>query len=102
MQDIDFLSEDSELPLLDFDFLRNCIAVIIAHYNRRCGSISIDFCSDNYIIEVNRRYLINDYYTDIITFDYNEGDIVSRDSSISLDTDQLIPIELNTASMQAL
>ncbi len=102
MQDIDFLSEDSELPQLDFDFLRNCIAEIIAHYNRRCGSISIVFCSDNYILEVNRRYLNHDYYTDIITFDYNEGDIVSGDLVISLDTVQSNSIEFNTAYREEL
>lgn len=102
MQDIDFFSEDSELPQLDFDFLRNCIAGIIAHYNRRCGSISIVFCSDNYILEVNRRYLNHDYYTDIITFDYNEGDIVSGDLVISLDTVQSNSIEFNSTYREEL
>ena len=102
MQDIDFLSEDSELPQLDFDFLRNCIAEIIEHYYRRCGSISIVFCSDNYILDVNRRYLNHDYYTDIITFDYNEGDIVSGDLVISLDTVQSNSIEFNTTYREEL
>ena len=42
---------------------------------RRIGDISIIFCSDNYILDVNQKYLQHDYFTDIITFDYCEGDI---------------------------
>ena len=44
------------------------------------------FCSDEKILEVNRRYLQHDYYTDIITFDYCEGNRLSGDLFISLDT----------------
>ena len=44
------------------------------------------FCSDEKILEVNRQYLQHDYYTDIITFDYCEGDRLSGDLFISLDT----------------
>ena len=41
---------------------------------RRIGNISIIFCSDNYILDINRKYLEHDYFTDIITFDYCEDD----------------------------
>ena len=44
------------------------------------------FCSDEKILEVNRQYLQHDYYTDIITFDYSEGDRISGDIFISIDT----------------
>ena len=44
------------------------------------------FCSDEKILEVNRQYLQHDYYTDIITFDYCEGNRLSGDLFISLDT----------------
>ena len=44
------------------------------------------FCDDEHILEVNREYLGHDYYTDIITFDYCEGDMVNGDIVISLDT----------------
>ena len=53
---------------------------------RRIGDISIIFCSDNYILDVNQQYLQHDYFTDIITFDYCEGDILNGDIFISLDT----------------
>jgi rRNA maturation RNase YbeY len=38
------------------------------------------------ILRVNREYLQHDYFTDIITFDYTEGDLISGDLFISLDT----------------
>ena len=44
------------------------------------------FCNYEKILEVNRQYLQHDYYTDIITFDYTEGDTISGDLFISLDT----------------
>lgn len=53
---------------------------------RRLGDISIVFCSDNYILDVNLKYLQHDYYTDIITFDYCEGDKISGDLFISIDS----------------
>ena len=53
---------------------------------RRIGQISIIFCSDNYILDINQRYLQHDYFTDIITFDYCEGDRLSGDLFISVDS----------------
>lgn len=53
---------------------------------RRIGQISIIFCSDNYILDVNQKYLGHDYFTDIITFDYCEGDRLSGDLFISIDS----------------
>ena len=50
------------------------------------GSINIIFCSDNYILDVNQRYLNHDYFTDIISFDYCEGNVISGDLFISIDT----------------
>ena len=53
---------------------------------RRLGDISIIFCSDNFILDVNMKYLQHDYFTDIITFDYCEGDRLSGDLFISIDS----------------
>lgn len=53
---------------------------------KRVGDISIIFCSDNYILDVNMRYLQHDYFTDIITFDYCEGNVLSGDLFISIDS----------------
>ncbi len=53
---------------------------------KRLGDISIIFCSDNYILDVNMKYLQHDYFTDIITFDYCEGNRLSGDLFISVDS----------------
>lgn len=53
---------------------------------RRLGEISVVFCSDSYLLEMNRKYLGHDYFTDIITFDYSEAGVLSGDLFISIDT----------------
>jgi len=55
-------------------------------YGRRVGEVGYLFCDDEKILDVNRQYLGHDYYTDIITFDYCEDDVISGDLVISLDT----------------
>ena len=62
------------------------IKAVAATYGKRVGDIGYLFCSDEHILDVNREYLGHDYYTDIITFDYCEGDTLNGDLVISLDT----------------
>ena len=59
---------------------------VAATYGRKVGEIGYMFVNDEKILEVNREYLGHDYYTDIITFDYDEGDRINGDLVISLDT----------------
>lgn len=62
------------------------IKAVAASYGKKVGEIAYIFVNDEKILEVNREYLQHDYYTDIITFDYCEDDIISGDLFISLDT----------------
>ena len=62
------------------------IKAVAASYGRRVGEIGYLFVDDEKILEVNREYLGHDYYTDVITFDYDEDETVSGDIVISLDT----------------
>jgi len=62
------------------------IRQVVASYGRKTGEIGYMFVNDDKILEVNREYLGHDYYTDVITFDYDEDDVVSGDIVISLDT----------------
>ena len=69
------------------------IKAVAATYGKQVGSIAYIFCNDDKILEVNQQYLQHDYYTDIITFDYCEDelllghkDTISGDLFISLDT----------------
>jgi len=49
------------------------------------GDISIIFCSDQYLLKINREFLKHDFYTDIITFDYVLENNISGDLFISIE-----------------
>lgn len=59
---------------------------VASGYGRTVGEVGYMFVDDEKILELNREYLGHDYYTDIITFDYDEGDVINGDIVISLDT----------------
>ena len=62
------------------------VKAVAETYGKRVGDVAYIFCDDEKILEVNREYLEHDYYTDIITFDYSEGNRIAGDLFISLDT----------------
>ena len=59
---------------------------VIEYFHRKPINITYIFCSDEEILRINKSYLNHDYYTDIITFDYSNGDELSGDLYISLET----------------
>jgi rRNA maturation RNase YbeY len=59
---------------------------VIRKHEKKAGDIAYIFCNDGKIIEMNRQYLQHDYFTDIITFDYTDGNTISGDVFISLET----------------
>ncbi len=66
--------------------IRRWLKMVAGSEIREIGDVNIIFCSDNYILDVNLKYLQHDYYTDIITFDYCEGKVLSGDLFISIDS----------------
>jgi rRNA maturation RNase YbeY len=83
---IQFFAEGVDMPTLQKTLLRNWIKAVAERHERKVGEVSYIFCNDDKILEVNRQYLQHDYYTDIITFDYTEGNRIGGDLFISLDT----------------
>lgn len=83
---ISYYAEDIKLPTIKKRATNAGIKEVAKGYNKKAGNIAYIFCSDEKILEVNKQYLQHDYYTDIITFDYTEGDVISGDLFISLDT----------------
>ena len=83
---ITYQTEDMRMPAIRKRETSEWIKAVAATYNKKVGEVAYIFCSDEKILEVNRQYLEHDYYTDIITFDYTEGNRISGDLFISLDT----------------
>ncbi|WP_195546553.1 rRNA maturation RNase YbeY [Bacteroides intestinalis] len=83
---VSYQTDGVEMPAIKKSKTTEWIKAVAVTYEKRVGEIAYIFCSDEKILEVNRQYLQHDYYTDIITFDYCEGNRLSGDLFISLDT----------------
>jgi metalloprotein, YbeY/UPF0054 family len=83
---VHYYSENIPQPKLRKRLISTWIKEVAQLHGKQTGEISYIFCDDEKILEVNRQYLQHDYYTDIITFDDNEGDKINGDIFISLDT----------------
>lgn len=81
-----YQADGVKLPAIKKRDTSNWIKAVAATYGKKVGDVAYIFCSDEKILEVNNQYLQHDYYTDIITFDYTEGNTISGDIFISLDT----------------
>ena len=92
---VTYQTEGVKMPDIKKRETTEWIKNVAASYGKRLGEIAYIFCSDEKILEVNRQYLQHDYYTDIITFDYCEGDRLSGDLFISLDTIRTYDDELH-------
>ena len=83
---IRYFQEDIQFELKQKMRNNRWLKMVAGSEMRRLGAVNIIFCSDNYILDVNMRYLQHDYFTAIITFDYCEKDILSGDLFISIDS----------------
>lgn len=80
-----FFEETDEFDVSGLNVEKN-IETVLANENRTLGEVNYIFCSDEYLLNINKQYLNHDYYTDVISFDYSEDDIISGDIFISVDT----------------
>ena len=99
---IQYLAEEVELPEFPKQKISRWIKETASAYGKKTGEIAYLFCSDKRILEVNNQYLKHDYYTDIITFDYSEGPVISGDIFISLDTVQSNAVAFNVSTEEEL
>ena len=83
---ISYLFEDTRFKFNIRRFTNRWLKAVAEAENHCIGEINIIFCSNPYILYVNIKSLDHHYYTDIITFDYCEGNILSGDLFISVDT----------------
>jgi rRNA maturation RNase YbeY len=83
---ITYNAEGVKMPKIRHRDTTAWIKAVAATYGRKVGEVGYMFVDDEKILEVNNEYLGHDYYTDIITFDYDEDDVINGDLVISLDT----------------
>lgn len=82
---VNFHFEDLKRFPFKIRFHKAWIKLISQSYSKTLGDINVIFCSDDYLLKMNNDFLSHDYYTDVITFDYCEGDLISGDIFISVD-----------------
>jgi rRNA maturation RNase YbeY len=83
---VSYQSDNIKFPDIKRRETTSWLRQVAATYGKKIGDVAYIFCDDEKILEVNRQYLKHDYYTDIITFDYTEGNTLHGDIFISLDT----------------
>lgn len=83
---IAYYTEDVKMPTFPKRKMNAWIKSVANKHKKNVGEIAYIFCSDKKILEVNKQYLQHDYYTDIITFDYCEKDVLNGDIFISIET----------------
>lgn len=92
-----FFNEQCDIPaFFSKEETIKWLVVVAKNYSCKIGTISFIFCNDDYILDLNRKYLSHDYYTDVITFDYRKENILSGDVFISLDTVRSNAEDFNT------
>lgn len=85
MSKIEIFYEDIRPIKLSKPHIKKHIKYLINNEIKELGIISLIFCSDNFLLEINTNYLNHNYYTDIITFNYVEGEVISGDLFISIE-----------------
>ena len=83
---VSFFNQDTAFAFKYKRLTAKWLKQVAASEAKKIGDVSVIFCSDNYLLDVNIKYLSHDYYTDIITFDYCEGSVLSGDLFISVDS----------------
>ena len=82
---LEIVFEDVDAVSFEHSSILDWYSKVANQEEKVLGDLTIIFCSDDYLLEVNREHLNHDYYTDIITFDYSDFPTVSGDLFISVD-----------------
>jgi probable rRNA maturation factor len=90
-----FHSEDVGFLLDKKRLYKKWITQIINQHKKKIGNLNIIFCSNSYILEINRKYLNHNYFTDVITFEYDRSDKIDGDIFVSIDQ-----VKINCAGLR--
>lgn len=78
-----YFHKETDIKIKNIRLIKKWIIQSIIDLNKSTGNINYIFCNDDYLLQINKKHLNHDYYTDIITFDYSENNIISGDIFIS-------------------
>lgn len=93
---VSYFTQDTAFMYKDRRLTTRWLKEVALREGCKIGAVSVIFCSDPVILDVNRKYLGHDYYTDIITFDYCEEEVLNGDLFISVDTVRANALEYGT------
>lgn len=85
MSSISFFNADVALKIINKKALQAFILSIVQEEGKSITSATIIFCSDTYLLTLNRQFLNHDFYTDILTFDLSVNDSISGEIYVSVD-----------------
>lgn len=80
-----FHKEDASIALKKIKVIKRWLGYVVSFYNKEMGVINVVFCSDDFLLKINKEYLNHNYLTDIITFNFCEKNEISGDLFISID-----------------
>ncbi|MFK7953352.1 MAG: rRNA maturation RNase YbeY [Ekhidna sp.] len=83
---LQYFKEETEFSLDNADVVSDWLSKLISNNNHSLSDLNYIFCSDDYLLSINKEHLDHDYYTDIITFDSSESESqIEGDIFISVD-----------------
>lgn len=80
-----FHKEDASIALKKIKVIKCWLEDVVSFYNKEMGVINVVFCSDDFLLKINKDYLNHNYLTDIITFNFCKKNEISGDLFISID-----------------
>ena len=92
-----FHNEDVDFPIQQKNKKKRWLKDVIEHLDFKLGNISVIFCSDDYLLSLNKKHLNHNYYTDGITFNYCSNKTISGDIFVSVDRVRAFSIDTNTS-----
>ena len=92
-----FHNEDVDFSIQQKNKKKRWLKAVIEHLDFKLGNISVVFCSDDYLLSLNKKHLNHNYYTDVITFNYCSNKTISGDIFVSVDRVRAFSIDTNTS-----
>ena len=92
-----FHNEDVDFSIQQKNKKKRWLKAVIDHLAFKLGNISVIFCSDDYLLSLNKKHLNHNYYTDVITFNYCSNKTISGDIFVSVDRVRAFSIDTNTS-----